>query len=98
MLELFKVIALQSYTHKNCNFHFKASRLITHNVNNQPMLRNCPNLTLTFCSFCPKSQLYIWHKICYDFTDKKKHNYTKKRGTIFSTPSFDMHQETVAPI
>jgi len=31
---------------------------------------------------------HIWHKICYDFTDKKKKKPTKitqkKRGTIFS--------------
>jgi len=33
MLELFKVIALQSYTPKNC---FKAGRRSTHNVNNKP--------------------------------------------------------------
>jgi len=36
MLELFKVIALQSYTLRNCNFRHKADRLSTHNVNNQP--------------------------------------------------------------
>jgi len=42
MLELFKVIALQSYTHKNGNFRRKSGRL---------SLRNCPNLTLTFYSF-----------------------------------------------
>jgi len=37
MLELFKVISRQSYTHKNCNFRRKAGRLSTHNVNNQPV-------------------------------------------------------------
>jgi len=36
MLELFKVIALQSYTHTNCNLRRKAGRLSTNKVNNQP--------------------------------------------------------------
>jgi len=35
MLKLFEVIALQSYTHKNCKLRRKAGRS-THKVNNQP--------------------------------------------------------------